>query len=189
MNLQQRDPLILRLQGWRRRKNRAGKTPPPDRRSKSFIRAARSTDRLLAEPRFRELDLDDGKVSIEGMQNTDVKANVVDGRLAIRNCCGNIKAGVVNGVLDLVYGRCATPQHSADVQVLNGNVRLSVVRGASFRVRGETLKGKITNQLGETVQLGQPSRKIDISVGAGARSDITMRVTSGDITVVAADSE
>jgi len=135
------------------------------------------------------LDLDDGKVSIEGMQNTDVKANVVDGRLAIRNCCGNIKAGVVNGVLDLVYGRCATPQHSADVQVLNGNVRLSVVRGASFRVRGETLKGKITNQLGETVQLGQPSRKIDISVGAGARSDITMRVTSGDITVVAADSE
>jgi hypothetical protein len=72
---------------------------------------------------------------------------------------------------------------------LNGNLRLSIVRGASLRVRGETMNGKITNELGETVQLGQAARKIDISVGAGARSDVTMRVTSGDITVVAANSE
>ena len=161
-------------------------------KKKAFFAGGGAVDYTLFVPRtarIARLDLDDGKVSIEGMQNADVRANVVDGRLAIQNCCGNIKAGVVNGVLDLVYGRCEKPQNSADVQVLNGNVRLSVVRGASFRVRGETLNGKITNELGETVQLGQPARKIDISVGAGARSDITIRVTSGDITVVAADSE
>jgi hypothetical protein len=161
-------------------------------KNKSFFAGSGAVDYTLFVPRtarIARLDLDDGKVSIEGMQNTDVRANVVDGQLAIRNCCGNIKVGVVNGVLDLLYGRCEEPRYSADVQVLNGNVRLSIVRGASFRVRGETLNGKIANELGETVQLGQPARKIDISVGAGARSDITMRVTSGDITVVAADSE
>jgi hypothetical protein len=32
---------------------------------------------------------------------------------------------------------------------------------------------------------GQSSRKIDLSLGTGRRSDITVRVTSGDITIAA----
>jgi hypothetical protein len=158
-----------------------------------FFAGSGAVDYTLSVPRtarIARLDLDDGKVSIEGMQDTDVRANVVDGQLVIRNCCGNIKVGVGNGGLDLVYGRCEKPRYSADVQVLHGNLRLSIARSASVRVRGETLNGRITNKLGDTVELnGRSPRAIDISVGAGARSDITMHVTSGDITVVAADSE
>jgi hypothetical protein len=34
---------------------------------------------------------------------------------------------------------------------------------------------------------GQSSGKIDLSLGTGRRSDISVRVTSGDITIVAAE--
>ena len=156
-----------------------------------FFAGSGTVDYTLSVPRtarIARLDLDDGKVSIEGIQSADVRANVVDGQLAIRNCCGNLKVSVGNGTLDLAYGRCEGPYFSADAQLLNGNARLAIAPGASFRVHGETTNGKVTNNLGTTVELnGRPSRKADMSLGSGRRSDITLRVTSGDITIVAAE--
>jgi len=138
--------------------------------------------------RIARLDLDDGKASIEEIQNADVRANVVNGQLKIRNCCGNLKVAVANGGLDIVYGRCEGPYFSADAQILNGNARLSIARGAALRVHCETVNGKITNNLDTMVELNeQSSRKIDMSLGTGRRSDLTVRVTSGDITIVAAE--
>src|SRR5260370_40022834 len=138
--------------------------------------------------RVPRVDVDDGKVSVEGIKNADVRANVVNGQLEIRNCCGNVKVAVANGGLDLVYGRCEGPYFSADAQILNGNARLSIARGAALRVPCETVDGKITNNLDPTVELNeQSSRKIDLSLGTGRRSDLTVRVTSGDITIVAAE--
>src|SRR6266566_2097283 len=138
--------------------------------------------------RIPRVDVDDGEVSIEGIQNADVRANVVNGQLEIRNCCGNIKVAVANGGLDLVYGRCEGPYFSADAQILNGNARLSIARSAALRVHCETVNGKIANNLDPTVELNeQSSRKIDLSLGTGRRSDLTVRATSGDITIVAAE--
>jgi hypothetical protein len=55
-------------------------------------------------------------------------------------------------------------------------------------VHCETVNGKITNNLDPMVELNeQSSRNIDLSLGTGRRSDLTMRVTSGDITIVAAE--
>jgi hypothetical protein len=138
--------------------------------------------------RIARLDLDDGKASIEGIQNGDVRANVVNGQLKIRNCCSNLKVAVANGGLDLIYGRCEGPYFSADAQILNGNVRLSIARGAALRVHAETSNGKVTNNLDPMVELnGQSSRKVNMSLGAGRRCDVTVRITSGDITIVAAE--
>jgi hypothetical protein len=156
-----------------------------------FYAGRTAVDYTLSVPRsarIARLDLDDGKASVEGIQNADVRANVVNGQLEIRNCCGNLKVAVANGRLDIVYGRCEGPYFSADAQILNGNARLSIARGAALRVHAETLNGKITNSLDTTVELnGQSSRKIDLSLGTGRRSDVTVRVTSGDITIVAAE--
>ena len=162
-------------------------------KNQPFFAGGWSVDYTLLVPRsarIARLDVDDGNVSIEGIQNADVRANVVNGRLEVRNCCGDLKVSVANGALDLTYQRCEGPYFSADAQVLNGNARLSIARGASFRVRGETVNGKIVNELGDTVQLkGAPQRNIDVSVGTSRRCDIAIHVTSGDITVVPADSE
>jgi len=156
-----------------------------------FYAGATAVDYSLSVPRtarIARLDLDDGKASVEGIQSSDVRANVVNGQLEIRNCCGNLKVAVANGGLDLIYGRCEGPYFSADAQILNGNARLSIARGAALRVHAETVNGKITNSLDTKVELNeQSSRKIDLSLGTGRRSDLTVRVTSGDITIVAAE--
>jgi DUF4097 and DUF4098 domain-containing protein YvlB len=155
-----------------------------------FFAGSSSVDYTLVVPRtarIARVDVDDGNVSIEGIQSSDIRANVVNGHVEIRNCCGDLKVTVANGALDLFFGRCEGPYFSADAQVLNGNAQLSIARGASLRVRGETLNGKIANYIAPMVDLnGLPSRKADISLGEGRRSDITLRVTSGDITIVAA---
>ncbi len=152
---------------------------------KSAVNYNFSVPRKIRIPR---VDVDDGNVSVEGIQNTDLRANVVNGQLEIRNSCGNLKVSVANGELDLTYGRCEGPYFSADAQILNGNARLSIARGAALRVHCETVNGKITNNLDPTVELNeQSSRKIDLSLGTGRRSDLTVRATSGDITVVAAE--
>jgi hypothetical protein len=160
-------------------------------KKKPFFAGSGAVDYTLSVPRtarIARLDLDDGKASIEGIQSTDIRANVVDGKLVIRNCCGNLKVSVGNGALDLIYGRCEGPYFSADAQVLNGNVRLAIARGAALRVSGETLNGKIMNNTGAMVGLnGQLLRKIDLPLGNGRRSDLTVRVTSGDMTIVAAE--
>jgi DUF4097 and DUF4098 domain-containing protein YvlB len=156
-----------------------------------FFAGSSSVDYTLVVPRtarIARVDVDDGNVSIDGIQSSDVRANVVNGQLAIRNCCGNLKVSVGNGALDLAYGRCEGPYFTADAQLLNGNARLAIAPGASFRVHGETTNGKVTNNLGTTVELnGRPSNKADMSLGSGRRCDITLRVTSGDITIVAAE--
>src|SRR5216117_857630 len=154
-----------------------------------FYAGTTAVDYTLSVPRsarIARLDLDDGKASVEGIQKSDVRANVVNGQLEIRNCCGNIKVAVANGGLDLVYGRCEGPYFSADAQVLNGNARLSIARGAALRVHCETVNGKIANDVGAMVGLnGQLLHKIDLPLGNGRRCDVTMRVTSGDITIAA----
>ena len=155
-----------------------------------FFAGSSSVDYTLVVPRtarIARVDVDDGNVSIDGIQSSDVRANVVNGHVEIRNCCGDLKVTVANGALDLFFGRCEGPYFSADAQVLNGNAQLSIARGAALRVRGETLNGKIANDVGPMVGLnGQVLRTIDLPLGNGRRSDLTLRVTSGDITIVAA---
>ena len=167
------------------------KTAFPRQKKLPFFAGTSAVDYTLWVPhsaRIARVDVDDGNVSIEGIQNADVRANVVNGQLDVRNCCGDLKVAVANGGLDISYGRCEGPYFSADAQVLNGNARLSIARGAALRVRGETLNGKIANDVGAMVGFnGQLLRKIDLPLGNGRRCDVTLRVTSGDITIVAVE--
>ena len=169
------------------------KTSFPRRKKMPFFAGKSAVDFTLSVPRsarIARVDADDGNVSIDGIQSPDIRANVVNGHLEIRNCCGDLKVAVANGPLDLFFGRCDGPYFSAEAQVLNGNTQLSIARGASLRVHVETRNGKITNYFAPTVEVnGRPSRKADMSVGDGRRSDLTLRVTSGDITIVAAKPE
>jgi hypothetical protein len=156
-----------------------------------------TVDYTLSVPhtaRIARLDIDDGKVSIDGIQGSntpgndvnsgDVRANLVNGDLAIRNCCGDLKVAIGNGSLDLAYGACEGSRFAADAQVLQGNVHLSITPGASFRVRGETMGGKITNNFAGTSQVNeQMSRKLDMSLVTRPLCDVTLRVTSGDIVI------
>src|SRR6476469_8307663 len=57
-------------------------------KKKSVVGGTGSVDFVLVVPRtmkIARLDLDDGKVLVEGMEGEDVRANVVDGDLTVRD--------------------------------------------------------------------------------------------------------
>jgi DUF4097 and DUF4098 domain-containing protein YvlB len=168
-----------------------GTTVLPDKK-KSPLGATGTVDYELVVPRtarIARLELEDGKVIIEGMAGEDVRANVVDGKLTIRNCCANLHVTIANGDLDLSYHHCGPQPFFAEAQVTRGNARISIPRDASFHARAQTMKGKIANDFADMVDVNSRSlQKVDLSIGSAARSEVTVHVTSGDIAIVALKS-
>jgi hypothetical protein len=162
-------------------------------KKKTVMGGTGTVDYVLVVPRtmkIARLDLDDGRVLVEGMEGEDVRANVVDGDLTVRDCCGNVHLGIANGDLALSYEHCSQDVFVADAQVMHGNARISVPRSAAFHVRAETETGRIANDFTDMVNVNAKSvQKIDMSVGKNVRSQLSLRVTSGDIRIAAVDAQ
>lgn len=155
-------------------------------KNKALSLATGKVHYTLVVPRTMKIgriDVDDGDVSIDGMQGEYVRVNVVDGKVAIQASCGDIQVGIANGALELGYSECKQPL-VADAQITAGTARISIPTETSLKIRAETLVGQIINQLGDNVEVnGSASRKVNLSLGSGARSEVKVRVTTGDITI------
>lgn len=162
------------------------------RKKNAPLGATGTVDYELVVPRtarIARLEVDDGKVLIAGMAGEDVRANVVDGQLTIRDCCANLHVAIANGDLDLSYEHCALRPFFAEAQVTHGSARVSIPRNASFHARAQTMKGKIANDFADMVDVNSHSlQKIDLSVGPNARAELSVHVTSGDIRIAAVAS-
>lgn len=163
-------------------------------KNKALSSGSRTVDYTIELPRtvnLTRVDLDNGKVLIDGMRSEDLHAGVVDGQLTIQNCCGNANVSIANGVLDLYYDRCEQRRFQVEAQMTNGNAGIFIGRGASFRIQAETMTGEVINELGDMVTLnGRTTRRVDISTGKGlVHHDIKLRVTTGDIKIAEPGSE
>ena len=158
-------------------------------KKKSPLGSIGTVDYELIVPRtarIARLDLEDGKVLVEGMGGDDVRANVVDGQLTVRNCCANLHLTIANGDLDLSFDRCGLRPLFTEAQVTHGNARLSIPRDGSIHARAQTMKGKISNDFADIVNVnGRTLQKIDLSLGSSSRSELAVHVTTGDIRIVA----
>jgi hypothetical protein len=124
------------------------------------------------------------------MEGEDIRASVVDGQLTVRDCCANLHVTVANGDLDLSYSHCGPRPFFAEAQVTHGSAQLSIPRDASFHARAQTTKGRVVNDFADMVDVnGRLLQKIDVSVGAKARSEVAIHVTTGDIRIVALKSD
>jgi DUF4097 and DUF4098 domain-containing protein YvlB len=148
-----------------------------------------TVDYILIVPRtlnITRVELEDGNVFIEGMEGESVRATVVDGELIVRDCCAPLNIMLANGDLDLSYEHCRNRPFVADAQITHGRARLAIPESASFRARAQTDTGTIANDFADMVQVNSRSvRKVDLSVGASPRSELNVRVTTGDITISA----
>lgn len=158
----------------------------------SFLSANNVVDYDLVVPRAMKigrLDLDNGTVLIEGIKSENIRANVVDGDLAVRKCCGDMQLAVANGELDLSFDDCGPQPFSVEAQIIHGDARVSIPRSASFHARAQTTRGKIANDFVDMVDVnGRSVQKIDISVGRNTPSELAVQVNTGDIRLVAIDS-
>ncbi len=126
-----------------------------------------------------------GNVSIEGMRG-DVRADVVNGVLAARNCFGNVQLSVAQGGLDLSYERWEK-RFTADAKIISGNARVFLPRTASFHLLAETPNGNVSNRFGESEgRKAEKATRVNMSIGSEPRPEITLRATNGDIEIAAA---
>lgn len=164
-------------------------------KGKPFLGGGDRVDYDLSIPRtlkITRLDVDDGKVVIESMQTSELRANVVDGQLELRNCRGDIHVAVQNGDLSVVSSRDdGTSQPSlTEGHVLHGTLTFSAPRKASFHLRAETIYGNITSAFAQTVEVnGGPLRKIDVSSGQSRRSEVQLQVMTGNIIIADTTAE
>lgn len=146
-----------------------------------------SVDYSLVVPRtirVTRVDLEDGDVLVDGLLGQDLRINVVDGKLSLRNCCSNVNATIANGGIDFSYPECDRKPFSAVAQLMHGDATVLIPREASLRVQAETGVGKIINEFAETVELnGQTTRRLNLARGSEAPSEIKLLVTAGDIRI------
>jgi DUF4097 and DUF4098 domain-containing protein YvlB len=154
---------------------------------------AGTVDYDLVVPRtinIARLELEDGNVLIEGMEDEEVRANVVDGQVTIRKCCANLHVVVANGDLDLSLKDCGQHSFLTDAQLTHGKAKILLQRDASIHVRAQTERGTVSNDFAEMVEVnGASTRKVDLSLGSNARSQLTVRVTTGDIRIASLKSD
>jgi hypothetical protein len=156
-------------------------------KNKAFSANAGTVDYEITAPRtltISRLDLASGKVRIEEMRGESIRASVVDGELAVHNCFGEIDLDVGNGEIDVSCDRGKYERFFLNAQIIQGNFRLSLPRDAPFHIKAETSNGKLINDFADMVELNRGgSGKIDISQGRVPRSEIKIRVITGDIKI------
>jgi hypothetical protein len=160
-------------------------TFPPEK--KRFAGGTGTVDYVLTVPRtvkIARLDMGDGKVVLDGMRGSELRATVVDGELALRNCFGNARVDVANGSIEVSYDRWDSNRFILDARITNGDAHISIPRSASFRLLAETLKGKVVNHWAEAVELnGRAPTKAELVIGTEAQPDLKIRATTGDIRI------
>jgi len=157
-------------------------------KGKPLFGSGDSVDYKLTVPRtvkIQRVEVDNGEVSLEGLEESEVRANIVDGRLRVQNCYGNIRLEIQNGTLDLAYDGPKTLRSTITARVLTGSARLRLSANAAFRVDAAAPGGNIVNDLSAMVQINEgPLRKSDFYSGKPPRSEIQLRVMTGDISIV-----
>jgi len=135
------------------------------------------------------IELDNGKLTIDGMRGEKIQASVVDGQLFLRDCFANLDVTVANGSLELLYDQESQRQFSVDARIMSGGAKISVPRNGAYHFVGETSNGNVINELAEAVEVnGVGTRKINMSLGKKPRSEINLTVTTGDIRIGEAKS-
>lgn len=163
----------------------------PPQKTWRFSDRSGSVDYTIILPRglkIARLELGNGDASIEGMRG-DVRADVVNGVLAARNCFGDVRLSVAHGGLDLFYERWEK-RLSTEAKIISGNARVFLPRTASFHLLAETANGTVSNRFGELRERKvERATRVNMSIGPEPHPEITLRATNGDIEIAAAQPE
>jgi len=141
--------------------------------------------RLPRTVRISQLEIENGRVSIEGMRSPDLNARVVDGSLSVHNCLGDARLAVSSGSLELSYDSLEQDPFFVSALIIHGNARVVMPTGSPLHLLADASSGKVINHLAETVELnGHSSSRVDMKIGPNTRPDFEIRATMGDIEIL-----
>lgn len=135
-----------------------------------------------------QVKLRNGEILVAGMFSGEVRANLDNGRVFVRNCFGEVHATSGTGALSVIYDWWEQHKFSADARIADGNLFAVIPSDASFRVHAEAPTGKIGNDFTEQEQrTGANMTKIDAVVGDSPGAVINLRADDGNIKIVEAN--
>lgn len=141
--------------------------------------------------RISRLEVENGRLSIEGMRSPEINATIIDGSLAVHNCFGNARLSVSNGSLEVSFDRWQQQRDpfSLNAYIIHGNARVVIPTGASLHLVADAPRGKVINRLAEIVELnGRSASPVDLKVGGAERSELAIRATTGDIEILSSQT-
>ena len=120
-----------------------------------------------------------GDVTIEKVSGT-VKAGAVNGGLEITNLVGDVHLETVNGSIDAYFDKLDGDQR-VDVETVNGKIALRVPANTSARVTAETVNGSIdADDFGLEPEKGFVGRDLSGRIGEGD-ARISLDTVNGSI--------
>ncbi len=138
--------------------------------------------------RIPRLELKNGEILVTGMQAGDVRVNLGNGRLFVRNCFCDVQATGSTGAIILVYDWWNPRKFSTTAQIADGNLFAIIPGDASFHLLAEASNGKIGNDFAEKEErTGGAVTKVDRSVGASPQARINLRAIDGNIKIIEAN--
>lgn len=102
---------------------------------------------------LNEIETVNGSVSISNTTNS-TKASAVNGEVKALNLSGAAELSTVNGMVSADFDRLENTSRIS-LETVNGQAFLTVPSDANATVKAETLNGKITNDFGLPVRIGQ----------------------------------
>ncbi len=131
------------------------------------------------ETKVIDLALVNGEISLEGLRGGKARADLVNGRIAARNCFADVDLHSSNGNIDFYYNWWENMACRLKGTIGNGGVGLLVPRGFSFQVHARTATGLIMGSL--VSHKTGPTRKLDTTFGKEPVATVEMVSEHGNI--------
>jgi hypothetical protein len=142
-----------------------------------------------ATAKIAGLELDAGEILVDGMRGQTTRARLGQGRMFARNCFTNLDLAIWRGSLILSYDWWEKSAFTAQVNLAQGNAWAYLPVGGAFHLFAKAVHGEIFNDF-ETRAVAESAAargmNVDTVVNGGSEATIKLRVTEGNIKIVAA---
>ena len=135
------------------------------------------------------LELDAGEILVDGMRGQTARARLGEGRMFARNCFTNLDLGIWRGSLILSYDWWEKSAFIAQTNVAQGNAWAYLPVGGAFHLIANAAHGEIFNDFETRAGVESATARgmnLDTVVNGGSEATIKLRVTEGNIKIVAA---
>jgi hypothetical protein len=158
---------------------------PPQKRSFNLEDRSGTVEYTMVVPntiRITQLDLTSGEISIEGLRGGSVTSRINGGFLVARNSFSDMDLTIQDGRLQVIYDFWEPSSFQTKLTSQEADVRICFPPEASVKIVARTASGRILNWLGkEEIDLQEPVRALDFTVGSMPAAKFDMSSATGDI--------
>jgi DUF4097 and DUF4098 domain-containing protein YvlB len=126
------------------------KEPPYDHRMNFTVKIPRNIKLHVGT-------INNGEVVVRDTQGDFIKANNINGGIALENVTGQTEVSAINGEVNISY--VANPEASSKYYALNGDINISYQKGLSAEIAFKSMNGELYTDFDVAGQYARTSRQ------------------------------